>query len=123
MVRGDLRSAAKHARYQEMAAEGLVDFDELRTRLATFEDTRKTAEQELRALQHRTERLAQLERDRDMLLESYAGAMPEKIDALRSEERHQVYKMIGMEVHLAPDGSFDLSGDVISFSKLEISSA
>jgi hypothetical protein len=30
--------------------------------------------------------------------------------------------MIGMEVHLAPDGSFKLSGDVMSFSKLEISS-
>jgi hypothetical protein len=112
----------KRARYQEMAAEGLVDFDELRTRLATLEDTRKTAEQELRALQHRTERLERLERDRDTLLESYAGAMPEAIDALGPEERHQVYRMIGMEVHLAPEGSFDLSGDVISFSKLGLSS-
>jgi hypothetical protein len=73
--------------------------------------------------QHRTERLAQLERDRDTLLESYAGAMPEAIDALGPEERHQVYRMIGMEVHLAPDGSFDLSGDVISFSKLGLSSS
>ncbi len=74
-------------------------------------------------MQHRTERLECLERDRDTLLESYAGAMPEATDALRPEERHQVYRMIGMEVHLAPEGSFDLSGDAISFSKLGLSSS
>jgi hypothetical protein len=34
----------KRARYQEMAAEGLIDFEELRTRLAALEDNRKTAE-------------------------------------------------------------------------------
>ena len=69
----------KRARYQEMAAEGLIDFEELRTRLAALEDTRKTAERELRALEHRAEHLAQLERDRDRLLESYADLMPEAI--------------------------------------------
>jgi hypothetical protein len=106
-----------------MAAEGLIDFEELRARQAALEETRKTAEQELQALQHRAEHLAQLERDRDSLLESYAGLVPEAIDALRSEERHQTYRIIGLEVHLAPDGSFELSGDVVSFSKMEISSA
>lgn len=105
----------KRARYYEMAAERLIDFDELRTRLAALEDTCKTAERELHALQHRKERLAQLERDRDTLLENYAGVLPEAIDALESEERHRVYKMIGMEAHLAPDGSFKLSGDVVCF--------
>jgi site-specific DNA recombinase len=113
----------KRDRYQEMAAEGLMDFEALRTRLAALEDIRKTAERELRALQHRTEHLAQLERDRDSVLESYTGLMPEAIDALGSEERHRVYRMIGMEVHLASDGLFELSGDVMSFSKLGISSA
>jgi hypothetical protein len=113
----------KRARYQDMAAEGLIDFEELRARLTALEDKRKTAEQELRALQRRTEHLAQLERDRDGLLENYAGLMPEAIDALGSQERYRVYRMIGMEAHLASDGSFDLSGDVVSFSKMEISSS
>jgi hypothetical protein len=31
--------------------------------------------------------------------------------------------MIGLEVHPAPDGSFESIGDVVSSSKLEISSA
>ena len=106
-----------------MAAEGLIDFDELRTRLATLEDTHKTAEEELHVLQRRTEHLAQLERDRDSLLESYADLMPEAIDALEPDERRRVYRMIRLEYHLAPDGSGELSGDVVCFSKLEISSS
>src|SRR3712207_7472612 len=39
------------------------------------------------ALRHRAEHLAQLERDRNSLLESYAGLVPEAIDALVSEDR------------------------------------
>ncbi len=92
-------------------------------RLAALEDARKTAEQELGALQRRTERLAQLERDRESLLESYADLMPEAIDALEPEERHRAYRIMGLQVHLAPNGSFELSGDVVSFSTLGISTA
>jgi hypothetical protein len=106
-----------------MAAEGLIDFEELRTRLAALEDARKAAEQELRALRRRTEHLAQLERDWDSLLESYADLVPEAIDALVPEERRRAYRIIGLEARLAPDGSFEVSGDMMSFSKLGISSA
>jgi uncharacterized protein (DUF2384 family) len=113
----------KRARYQEMAAEGSVNFDELWERLATLEDNRKTAEQELRTQQRRIEHLARLDQDRDTLLKSYAGVMPEAIDTLGSQERHRVYRMIGMEAHLAADGSLDLSGDVMNFSQLEIPSS
>jgi DNA repair exonuclease SbcCD ATPase subunit len=112
----------KRARYQEMAAGGLIDFEELQARLAALADTRKTAEQELQALQRRTEHLAQLERDRDSLLESYADLTPEAIDALGPEERHRAYRIIGLEVHLAPNGSFELSGDVMSFLNWEMPS-
>jgi hypothetical protein len=47
-------------------------------------------------------------------------ALPEAIDALGSKESHRVYRMMGMEVNLAPDGSFGLSEDVIGFSKLRV---
>ncbi len=49
--------------------------------------------------------------------------MLEAIDARGPEERQRAYKMIGMEVHLTLADSFDLSGDVVSFSKLVISSS
>jgi hypothetical protein len=52
-----------------------------------------------------------------------APQKPEAIDTLGSAERHRAYRIIGLEVHLASYGSFELSGDVMSFSKLEISSA
>ena len=70
-----------------------------------------------------TERLERLERDRDSLLESYAGLVPEAIDALGSEERHRVYRMISMKAYLTADGSFELSGEVMNSSSLEIASA
>ena len=113
----------KRTRYQLMAAEGLIDFEELRAQLAALEDSRQTAERELQALQRRTEHLAQLERDRDSLLENYASLLPEAIDALEPDERQHVYRMIRLEAHVASDGSLEISGDVVSFSKLEISSS
>jgi DNA repair exonuclease SbcCD ATPase subunit len=106
-----------------MAAEGLIEFEELRARLVALEETRETAERELKALKHRTDRLARLKRDRDSLLEAYADAVPEAVDALASEERHRVYRMIGMKARIAIDGSLELSGDVMSFSNLGILSA
>ncbi len=57
------------------------------------------------------------------MLESYAGLVPEAIATLGSEERHRAYRMFGMKAYLEADGSFELSGDVISFSNLEISLA
>lgn len=113
----------KRARYQEMSAEGLIEFEELRSRLVALADSRQTAERELQALRHRTERLETLRRNRDNLMESYASLAPEAIDALGSEERHQVYKMMGVKAHLQADGSMELVGDVVSFSRLEISFA
>jgi hypothetical protein len=101
----------------------MIDFEELRTQLVALEDTHKTAELELQALQRHTEHLAQLERDRNSLLETYADLMPEAIDAMGPEECHRVYRIIGLEVLLAPESSFKLSGDVMCFSNLEISSA
>ncbi len=57
------------------------------------------------------------------MLGAYAGLVPEAIDALRSEERHRVYRMISMKAHIGADGSLELSGDVICFSNMVISSA
>jgi hypothetical protein len=65
----------------------LIDFEELRIRLDTLEDTRRMVEWELSTLQYRTERRVQRGRGKDRLLESYTGFLPVVIDALESEER------------------------------------
>ena len=74
---GEIKS--RRSRYQEMAAAGLIDFDELRERLAAIEDERQDTERTLEASRHRTEHLERLEQNRRVLLEEYAGAMPERL--------------------------------------------
>jgi hypothetical protein len=51
-----------------------------------------------------------LERDRDALLESYARMVPEELDRLNAEGRHQVYKMLRLKVVTNPDGSLEVNG-------------
>ena len=60
-----LEAGRKRIRYQEMAAEGIIDFEELRTRRSALEELHNTAERELYAVPHYTERLERLERGRD----------------------------------------------------------
>jgi len=100
----------RRANFQDMAAEGLITFDELRTKLAALEETRQTARKELAALEGQTERLQALERDRDALLENYAQMMPEALEVLQPEERHRVYNMLRLRTVAFPDGSLEVSG-------------
>jgi chromosome segregation ATPase len=100
----------KRSRYQEMSAEGLIELDELRAKLTTLEETRRMSQRELEALQSRKERLAELEHDRDALLERYAGLVPEALDGLDAEERHRLYKMLRMQVITRADGVLEMSG-------------
>jgi site-specific DNA recombinase len=100
----------KRERYQEMASDDLITFDELRARLTELDNVRKTAERELEALRNRKEHLDELERDRDALLESYALRTPEALDTLTPEERHQVYKMLRLKVVANADGTLEVSG-------------
>lgn len=66
----------KRARYQEMAAADLIDFDELRSRLMELGETRSTAERELGNLRNHQEYVRDLERDRDALLDRLEGIAP-----------------------------------------------
>ena len=105
----------KRTRFQDMAAEGLIDFDELRAKLIALEETHDTAHRELAALEARREQLAELERDRDTLIERYAGMVPEALDALVPEKRHRVYNLLKLKVNLSTDRGLEVSealGDV-----------
>ncbi len=97
-------AARKRSRYQEMAAEGLITFSELRERLAELEDTCEVLRGELDALAGRVERAEQLERDKEALLEQTAGVSPEDLDALSGNERNEVYRMLRLEVTPSGDG-------------------
>jgi hypothetical protein len=90
--------------------------------MAELEETRTTAERELRTLRSRREQLRQLERDKQTLLASYADLVPNALDGLDAAERHRVYGLLRVEALVAADGSLEVSGDVISVREMEISS-
>jgi hypothetical protein len=101
---------AKRARYQDMAAEGLIGFDDLRGRLVELDETRATAERELTAIRKRQSRIEGLEADREVLLEHYTALVPEALDALTAEERHDLYKLLRLQVKVYPDEAVEVSG-------------
>jgi site-specific DNA recombinase len=100
----------KRSGFQDMAAEGLITFDELRAKLAALEETDQTARRELAALEGRAERLRALEHDREDLLRSYAEVMPEALGSLEAEERHRVYNMLRLKAVAFPEGTLEVSG-------------
>ena len=99
--------ARKRAAFQDMAAEGVISFDELRDKLADLEETRETAERELTTLKNQQKSLEQMERDKEAVLQHYAALAPEALDELSPEERRGLYKMLRLVAFAYPEGSLD----------------
>jgi site-specific DNA recombinase len=66
----------KRSGFQDMAAQGLITFDELGVKLAELEANRAGAQRELEAIYYRRERLERLEKDTDEVMRTYSGALP-----------------------------------------------
>src|SRR5919199_2844501 len=90
--------------YHGQAAEGLMSLENLREKLATLEERQQAVERELEALKGRSQELEQLERDRDAVLGYYAQLAPHAMEDLEPEERHHLYKMLGLKVWVNKDG-------------------
>jgi site-specific DNA recombinase len=118
--RGDPEAEAKHwldklAEAEEerrgflrLAAKGLIADEELDEELAQLEETRTVAKNELGILRSHRERIEELERDRDAVLENYTALAPEALDTLTSEERHQLYKMLRLKVFVEKSGDLKI---------------
>jgi hypothetical protein len=100
----------KRSGFQDMAAEGLITLDELRTKLAGLKETRRAAEAEIESLRGRLERVEELERNRDTLLDGYVGLIPQKLQELEPEERQQIYRMLRLRLVMDPHGGIAASG-------------
>jgi len=105
-------------RLQDMAAEGLITFDELRAKLAGQEERRKAARRELDALQERRGRLAELEQDKATLLEAYSQKASKGFDYFTHEDRHQAYKKLRLSVRVQPGGDLEVTGVLKQAEKL-----
>ena len=82
----------------------------MRSRLEALKETRESARRELSELTSCHERLQALERDKELLLQSYATRAPEALDSLGPEERRTVYSMLGLRVEALPDKSLRVQG-------------
>ena len=68
-----------------------MTLEELASKLAKLEETRRAAEAELAALDAREELVRELAADRDALLATYAELVPGALDELSAEKRMRVY--------------------------------
>src|SRR5919206_3477499 len=83
---------------------------ELDAALAKLEEVRKTAGSKREVMENRREMIEQLERDKDALLDHYSAIAPEALDSLTPEERHQLYRMLRLEVVIRPDANLEVGG-------------
>jgi hypothetical protein len=104
--------------YLRLTAKGRMTDDELDEALAELEETRNTAERELAGLRNRQQRVEALERDRDRLLKSMAGMVPDKLDDLSGEDKNRLYRLLRMEVTPTPEGDYRVSGAFCSSEPL-----
>ena len=106
--------------YQDQQAAGLMTLEELGSKLAGLEETRKLVQAALAAGRAREKRVEGLERDRDALLESWTAAVPEALGGLRGQEKNRLYRMLRLEVTPTAEG-FDVRGalgDVLHSQRL-----
>jgi hypothetical protein len=99
----------KRSAYQDQQAAGLMTLEELGVKLSELDNTRRAPERELATLSGCRQRVMELEQDRDALLESMAGMVPEALDALTGEEKNRIYRMLRLEVTPTTEG-YDVSG-------------
>ncbi len=86
-----------------------MTIEELGSKLAGLEVTRRLALDEIAAVRARDKRAEELERDRDSLLESWVGAVPRAFDELTGLDRNKVYRLLRLEVTPTADG-FGVTG-------------
>jgi hypothetical protein len=93
-----------------MFAAEVMTLGELKAKLKVLEETRLPASRELASLTRKREELDAIERDRDLILETYATLAPEALDSLSPEERRKVYVILNLTVEALVDGSLKISG-------------
>ena len=95
----------QRTRYQKMAVEELITFEELRERFDELEETKKTAHRELESISRHRERLEELEREADDLICQYETLVSEGLEALLPEEKRRIYKTLRMKVLISGEGT------------------
>jgi hypothetical protein len=107
--------------FLRLAAKDRIADQELE--LGALEETRRTAERELKDLRRHKERVDQMEQDRDAVFEHYASLAPEALDSRTPEERNHLYKMLRLKVWLAKSGDLEIEMSGVPVDGLDRSSS
>jgi site-specific DNA recombinase len=99
----------KRSAYQDQQAAGLMTLEELGSKLQELDDVRRLAQAEVEALMRRQEHIEELEKDREVLLESMAEIVPDALEDLTPQERNKIYRMLRLEVAPVEEG-YEVSG-------------
>jgi hypothetical protein len=82
--------------------------EDLKTRTSEVDDACSLVSSELAEAKARSERVRVLEAKAVVSL--YTGLVPESLEAMTSEERNQLYRMLRINVRVHMDGAMDIGG-------------
>ena len=91
----------KRAAYQDLVAEGLMEREELRAKLAALSHQKAAAEEGLNALEERRRKVRELQLSREKILARYRDAVPEALEEADGNQRRAVYNTLGVTVWAA----------------------
>ena len=95
----------------DMAADGTITRDDLKARLVTIEEERDAMRRELRAMSDDEELAREIEVLRDMLIEGSRMGYWQHVRT--PQQRHDLYRRMGLSVEVDGDGNATLSGALL----------
>ncbi len=72
----------------------------------------RLAREEVERLKARRQMIEAAQRDMETLIDGYAETIPENLDTLTPEERHEIYRMLRLGVRLDNTGAVEIEGMV-----------
>jgi hypothetical protein len=91
----------KRAAYQDLAADGLMEREELQTKLDALSHQKAAAEEGLNSLEERRRKIRELQVSREKILARYRDAVPEALEEADGKQRRTVYNTLGVTVWAA----------------------
>lgn len=102
----------KRAAFQDMAAEGLISFGELRAKLTGLDDVRGAAEAEVEKLRSARERLEFLKQERDYVLGELARVSNGAGEDMTPDDKAAQYRGMSLKALADREGNVELTGGV-----------
>jgi site-specific DNA recombinase len=102
----------KTERLLDLYLDGGLERTLYEEKMETLRAEERIAREEVERVKTRRQMVEAAQRDMEALIESYAEAVPEDLDALTPEEHYELYRMLGLGVRLDNTGAIEIEGVV-----------